>query len=253
MTSHQNFRQICVIMKLPASRRPVRLCPKLYHESGVIAVSRKENLATQVYQSLKKQIINNEILPNTYLDEKQICESLGVSRTPVREALVRLEWEGLVVSLPQRGVVVSDLSLQTIIELIHIRKVMEPELLKPYLRSYNRDVLLDFRAKMEQALRHSDVETLHALDYDFHKYLYEAGNRRHVSKLLSYVCDQSQRVRTQEFYLKQRSLSGAQDHIEIIDALLGGEYDRVPELLREHICRIEQYYHGILLSDVTST
>ncbi len=212
---------------------------------------RKENLTDQVYQSLKKRIMNNEILPNTYLDEKQICESLGVSRTPVREALVRLEWEGLVTSLPQRGTVVSDLSLQTIIELIHIRKVMEPELLKPYLHCYDKEVLLDFRTKIEQALSNNDIATLHALDYAFHKYLYEASNKRHVVKLLSYVCDQSQRVRTQEFYLRQRSLSGAKDHIEIIDALLLGEYERVPDLLRDHIYRIEQYYHGILLNDVT--
>ena len=239
-------------MRLPASRSSVLFAGAPIHEPGVIAVSRKENLATQVYQNLKRQIINNEILPNTYLDEKQLCDSLGVSRTPVREALVRLEWEGLVVSLPQRGIAVSDLSLQTIIELIHVRKAVEPELLKPYLRSYSREVLLDFRAKTEQALRDNDVGTLHALDYAFHKYLYEASNKRHVRKLLSYVCDHSQRIRTQEFYLRQRSISGAKDHIEIIDALLGGEYDRVPGLLREHICRIEQYYHGILLHDVTS-
>lgn len=210
---------------------------------------RKENLTDQVYQSLKKRIMNNEILPNTYLDEKQICESLGVSRTPVREALVRLEWEGLVTSLPQRGTVVSDLSLQTIIELIHIRKVMEPELLKPYLHCYDKEVLLDFRTKIEQALSNNDIATLHALDYAFHKYLYEASNKRHVIKLLSYVCDQSQRVRTQEFYLRQRSLSGAKEHIKIIDALLQEKYEQVPDLLREHICQIEQYYHGILLND----
>ena len=100
-------------------------------------MSKKDNLTNQVYQDLKYKIINNEILPNAYLDEKKICEDLKVSRTPVREALVKLEWEGLVMSLPQRGIIVSDLSLQTIIELIQIRKVMEPLLLKPYLHCYN--------------------------------------------------------------------------------------------------------------------
>lgn len=215
-------------------------------------MAKKENLTTQVYQSLKERIINNKILPNTYLDEKQICESLGVSRTPVREALVRLEWEGLVVSIPQRGVMVSDLSLQTIIELIHVRKVMEPTLLKPYLHCCRREVLLDFRERTAKALEEKDVETLHALDYDFHKYLYEASNRPHVIKLLSYVCDQSQRIRTQEFYLRRRSFSGAMDHIKIIDALLNEEYDQVPGMLAEHIHAIEQYYHGILLSDVAA-
>lgn len=54
-------------------------------------MAKSENLTNQVYQTLKDKIINNEVLPNTYLDEKVICESLGVSRTPVREALARLE------------------------------------------------------------------------------------------------------------------------------------------------------------------
>ena len=107
-------------------------------------MSKKVNLTTQVYEKIKAKILNNELKPNEYLDEKQICEQLGVSRTPVREALVQLEWEGFVVSNPHRGVSVSDLSLPMILELIHIRKVMEPELLRPYLKHYSRDVLLVF-------------------------------------------------------------------------------------------------------------
>ena len=214
-------------------------------------MSKKDNLTNQVYQDLKYKIINNEILPNAYLDEKKICEDLKVSRTPVREALVKLEWEGLVMSLPQRGIIVSDLSLQTIIELIQIRKVMEPLLLKPYLHCYNKEILLDFRSRIEQALQNQDYDMLRTLDYDFHKYRYEACSKRHVNKLLSYVSDQFQRIRTQEFYLKQRSISGANGHIEIIDALLNEEFDRVPDLLYEHVREAEQTYCGILLNDVS--
>lgn len=214
-------------------------------------MSEKEKLTNQVYQDLKHKIINNEILPNTYLDEKKVCETFGVSRTPVREALSKLEWEGLVISIPQRGVTVADLSLQTIIELIQIRKVMEPSLLKPYLHCYNREVLMDFRSRTERALQEQNYDLLRMLDYDFHKYLYEACNKRHVTKLLSYVSDQFQRIRTQEFYLKQRSISGANGHIEIIDALLNEEFDRVPNLLYEHVRKAEQTYCGILLNDLS--
>ena len=126
-------------------------------------MSKKVNLTTQVYEKIKAKILNNELKPNEYLDEKQICEQLGVSRTPVREALVQLEWEGFVVSNPHRGVSVSDLSLPMILELIHIRKVMEPELLRPYLKHYSRDVLLDFRAKMSAALEEKDMDMLRIL------------------------------------------------------------------------------------------
>lgn len=215
-------------------------------------MAKSENLTNQVYQNLKDKIINNEVLPNSYLDEKAICEALGVSRTPVREALARLEQYGLVVFLPRRGVMVSDLSLQTIIELIHIRKVMEPALLRPYFRLYDKSVLREFREKQEQALQNDDVETFYKLDYQFHKYLYEGTKKRHIIKLLSYVSDQHQRIRSQDYFRQRRLTKGAKDHIKIIDALLKDEYDLAYQLLLTHTSDMEEYYHGLLMSDMAA-
>ena len=215
-------------------------------------MAKSENLTNQVYQNLKDKIINNEVLPNSYLDEKAICEALGVSRTPVREALARLEQYGLVVFLPRRGVMVSDLSLQTIIELIHIRKVMEPALLRPYFRLYDKSVLREFREKQEQALQNDDVETFYKLDYQFHKYLYEGTKMRHIIKLLSYVSDQHQRIRSQDYFRQRRLTKGAKDHIKIIDALLKDEYDLAYQLLLTHTSDMEEYYHGLLMSDMAA-
>ena len=213
---------------------------------------KNENLTNQVYQTLKNRIINNEIMPNTYLDEKGLCDSLGASRTPVREALARLEQDGLVVSIPQRGVAVSELSLQTILELIHIRKVMEPSLLRPYFRLYDKDVLRTFRERQEQVIRDNDVEAYGLLDYEFHKYLYESTGKRHIIKLLSYVCDQHQRIRTHDFFRWRRLSKGAHDHLNIIDALLADDYDLAYQLLVRHTSEMEEYYRGMLMSDVNS-
>ena len=215
-------------------------------------MAKSENLTNQVSQNLKDKIINNEVLPNSYLDEKAICEALGVSRTPVREALARLEQDGLVVFLPRRGVMVSDLSLQTIIELIHIRKVMEPALLRPYFRLYDKSVLREFREKQEQALQNDDVETFYKLDYQFHKYLYEGTKKRHIIKLLSYVSDQHQRIRSQDYFRQRRLTKVAKDHIKIIDALLKDEYDLAYQLLLTHTSDMEEYYHGLLMSDMAA-
>ncbi len=216
------------------------------------AVPKNENLTNQVYQTLKNRIINNEIMPNTYLDEKGLCDSLGASRTPVREALARLEQDGLVVSIPRRGVAVSELSLQTILELIHIRKVMEPSLLRPYFRLYDKNVLRTFRERQEQVIRDNDVDAFGLLDYEFHKYLYESTGKRHVIKLLSYVCDQHQRIRTHDFFRWRRLTQGAHDHLNIIDALLADDYDLAYQLLVRHTSEMEEYYHGLLMNDVQS-
>ena len=68
----------------------------------------------------------------------------GISFKTLSSNLKELEQDGLVVSIPRRGVMVSELSLSTILELIHIRKVMEPSLLRPYFRLYDKEVLRDF-------------------------------------------------------------------------------------------------------------
>ena len=215
-------------------------------------MEKNENLTNQVYQKLKAQIINNEIAPNSYLDEKALCQSLGVSRTPVREALARLERDGLVVFVPRRGVMVSELSLPTILELIHIRKVMEPSLLRPYFRLYDKEVLRRFRQRQEEAFQNNDVVALYTLDYEFHKYLYESTGKRHIIKLLSYVCDQHQRIRTHDFFRWRRLSKGAHDHLNIIDALLADDYDLAYQLLVRHTSEMEEYYRGMLMSDVNS-
>ena len=96
------------------------------------------------------------------------------------------------------------------------------------------------------------METFYTLDYDFHKYLYEATGKRHVIKLLSYVCDQHQRIRSHDFYRWRRLTQGANDHIKIIDALLNDDYDTAYQLLLTHTSEMEEYYHGLLLSDVST-
>ena len=147
---------------------------------------------------------------------------------------------------------VSELSLQTILELIHIRKVMEPSLLRPYFRLYDKNVLRTFRERQEQVIRDNDVDAFGLLDYEFHKYLYESTGKRHVIKLLSYVCDQHQRIRTHDFFRWRRLTQGAHDHLNIIDALLADDYDLAYQLLVRHTSEMEEYYHGLLMNDVQS-
>lgn len=210
---------------------------------------KNSNLTLQIYNTLKQKILNNELLPNTPLDEKQLCESLGASRTPVREALARLEWEGLVDPAPHHSAIVSPLTLQNILELIQIRKIAESKLIRPYLPYCQPDVLKDIRARSVKALETKDLSEIHKLDYEFHKYLYEASKRRHIIKIMTYITDQSQRVRTHDFYRRRRSEKGVKDHIEIIDALLAEDYDKACALLESHVADMEGYYKVLLLGN----
>ena len=215
-------------------------------------MARGDNLGEQVYTSLKRKIMNNELLPNTYLDEVRICAELGVSRTPVREALVRLEGEGMVVSLPKRGMIVSDLSMGAILELLHIRKVMEPELIRPYMKNYSRETLESFRKRFRETLKKPNADAANQLDYEFHTYLYEGCGKPHVTRLLAYVCDQCQRIRTKNRVDTARLKEGIEEHLEMIRALQEERYDDMTELLRAHIASVEDFYHKIFMDDISS-
>ena len=93
-------------------------------------MSKKEPLKNIAYDKLKSMILNNEFAPNTYLDEKSLCELLSISRTPIREAINKLEYEDLVQTIPQKGIFVTDFSIQSVYELFQARKEIEPLILK---------------------------------------------------------------------------------------------------------------------------
>ncbi len=212
-------------------------------------MARSENLGDQVYHKLKRKIVSSELAPGTYLDEVHLCGELGVSRTPVREALVRLEEERLVVSFPRRGIMVTEQSMSAILELFHIRKVMEPELLKPCLVNYDRESLLAFRKKFETAVQKKEFREIKELHYQFHQYLNEKCEKRHVARLMGYVTDHFQRILTQRFYAEEALLKGAEDHIQMIDALLGKRYDDMIQILRDDISNMEKEYRQEMMSD----
>ena len=78
------------------------------------------------YTELKRRILRNELKPNEYLEEKQLCEMLGISRTPLREALSQLEREQLVVIVPTKGTFVADMSVKTAKDIFQMRHILEP-------------------------------------------------------------------------------------------------------------------------------
>lgn len=83
------------------------------------------NLSTRAYEVIKRKIVNGEITPGTKLQEDRLAEELGISRTPIREALSRLAQEGLVEIIPRRGTYVVEFSLFDIVHLLEIREALE--------------------------------------------------------------------------------------------------------------------------------
>lgn len=214
-------------------------------------MAKREPLKNIAYNTLKSKILNNEFPPNTYLEEKSLCEMLNISRTPIREAINKLEFEDLVQIIPQKGIFVTDFTIQSVAELFQARKLIEPMLLELSGPALNKDVLLEFREQTLTAIEAEHIDQLCQIDCRLHNYFNSNCQNQFLSKLVAYITDQYQRVRTQNFYPQERTIQGAKEHIGIIDQLINEDFIAAQELLRQHITNTESYYFKNLLKSAT--
>lgn len=203
----------------------------------------KTKLSDLAHDKLKSMILNNTFQPGEHLDEVALCEILKLSRTPLREAINRLVNEQLLISVPQKGIFVPEMSIQTVAELFEARKLIEPIVVMMAADHLDKTKLMEFRERTFVYLDSQDIASIHKLDYDFHSYLNSKCGNQYLLQTLSFISDQFQRVRTQNFYPVERALNGAREHISIIDKLLAEEYGVLPEMILDHITSTEAYYY----------
>lgn len=210
-----------------------------------MAVKRPLNI--YAYDTLKEMILNNEYAPGTHLEEKDLCERLNISRTPLRESINRLAFEGLLQTVPKKGIFIEELSIQFITELFQARKALEPMVVTMAAKNMDKDQLIEFRHQTIELIDTKDAMKLHKLDYKFHTYLNSKCGNRHLLRAIGNIGDQFQRVRTQDFYPVERATKGAYEHLDIIDALVNETLDLLPTLIQKHISSTEEYYFMNLL------
>lgn len=205
-------------------------------------MANRKPLNLYAYDALKEMIINNEYAPGMHLEEKDLCERLNISRTPLREAISRLAFEGLVETVPKKGIFIAELSIQFITELFQARKALEPIIVTMSAKNLDKDELIAFRKRTIELINAKDAMKLHKLDYEFHVYLNSKCGNRHLFRAIMNIDDQFQRVRTQDFYPVERATKGAYEHLDIIDALVNENFELITPLIQKHISSTEEYY-----------
>ncbi|MBI4277638.1 MAG: GntR family transcriptional regulator, partial [Armatimonadetes bacterium] len=145
-------------------------------------------LALDIYRQLKDSIVTSHLLPGTILREVELSERLGVSRTPLREALRMLKAEGLVELAPHRGAQVAQVSRQDLIDAYEVREWLEPPAAAKAARLVNDDALAAIQAAMEkmpvQPLTHEDAVRAEQADLGFHDLILQSTGNRLVRDLV---------------------------------------------------------------------
>ena len=191
-----------------------------------------------VFENLREAIITGQLRPGERLMEVQIAEELGVSRTPVREAIRKLELEGLVIMVPRKGAYVSNVSIKDITDIFQIRRVLEGLAAELAAERLTEEQLEELRQLLDRTAETIDkLEVLTAVDMDtgFHQVIYEAGRNEKLSSMLYHLREQIQRFRTQSLSRPGRLQQAVMEHRAILEALEKGDGELARRLVEEHI------------------
>jgi DNA-binding GntR family transcriptional regulator len=200
----------------------------------------KPSLVDGAYDALKEAIRNNVFAPGYQGSEGEIASRLGMSRTPVHEAVIRLQEEGLVRVLPRRGVVVRAISpddMREIYEVIIALEAASSELLaeKPENeRGPIADELDDVNARMRSALAAGDLEDWARADERFHQLLVERSGNGRLSRMFGTIMDQSHRARMLTLRLRPKPTASVREHRGIVESIRRGDPRAARERAKQH-------------------
>ncbi len=200
-------------------------------------------LRVQVYSALRDAIVSGKLRPGERIVEDRICMELGVSRSPLREALRKLEGEGLVSILPRRGAVVTELTHGEQLELFAVREALEglaAHLAASQITPVELAELEDVCLAMEQCIEARDMPTVVALNTQFHELIAKASRNRWVREFLVSIRAQTRRLYRSSLEKPDRALESVAEHRLVIESLRRGDGSRAEALARRHVLRAQQ-------------
>lgn len=202
---------------------------------------RSRTASASVHALLRDDILSLRRAPGSQISEKDIAGAHGVSRTPVREALLRLADEGLVDIISKSGTYVSRIPIGALGEAIAIRKVLEQFAVRTAVAHATRSQVMEMRAivaRTQEAAEAGDQDGFHRADEAFHEAIAVAGRHPAVWALVRQVKLQVDRFRRLTLPLQGRMLLAVAEHSAIIDAIEARDAEAAAECLGAHIDRL---------------
>ncbi|OAN47069.1 GntR family transcriptional regulator [Chloroflexus islandicus] len=203
-----------------------------------------ESSADQVYQRLRRLLIEGHYPPGSRLVEERLASDLGVSRTPVRQALVRAAAEGLVQIFPNRGAVARSFTIDDLLEMYDLRALLEGHAAFLAAQRITPDQLARMEAAaaaLEDSLNHTfarredEVHFLVEQNAVFHQTIAEAAGNQRLIAMLNQIVAVPLQFRSFYWYRKEERQISNFFHRSILNALTLGDGDRARAMMREHI------------------
>ena len=205
---------------------------------NVVRLSKQPSIRDTVKRALRSAIISGEMQPGRVYSAPSLGEEFGVSATPIREAMLELVREGLVVAMPNRGFLVTEVSPNDLSEVTELRLFLEPPAVEKATPLIPESAFAGLRGQADdivQAAERGDLVEYLSADSDFHLALLQyAGNERLVS-LVASLRSQTRLFGLSELHEHGHLAASAQEHHAIMDAIEQRDAERARDLVSRHI------------------
>lgn len=191
-----------------------------------------------VFQTLRQAILKGELEPGERLMEIQLAERLGVSRTPVREAIRKLELEGLVIMVPRKGAEVASITEKNLRDVLEVRKALEELAVTLACERMDKSQFKLFDDQNEvfsNALKEGNLSEIASQDVDFHEIIYRATGNEKLQQMLSNLREQMYRYRIEYIKDEKQRSNLIHEHCEIAEAIKERDIERARVAIRLHI------------------
>lgn len=203
-----------------------------------MSINTKVSMPNRAYNEIKRRILDNEIPSNSILLEQELAELLKMSRTPVREALIRLSNEGMIEVRPRHGMRVLPLSAQDMSEIYDILTALEAKAAEIVATNgLDKEQLQELHHavdSMDLALKGDDLAAWGNADEQFHRLLVEYSNNQRLINIVNTFWDQSHRARMLTLHLRPKPTKSNEDHRAVLNAIENRDHEIARNKHREH-------------------
>jgi len=218
-----------------------------------MAQSQQVTYQQQAYNHVKQSIFELKFKPGEVVADTQIAEELGISRTPVREALYKLESEGLLVGVARKGWRVYSLSLEDIHHIFDIKVSIEGMLAAKAAESTDeslRQQLQDAVNQMQTAVDADDPKLWLDADFKLHAVMFQMAQNERAERIISNLNDQWHRLRIGFAAMEGRISRSTQEHETFVQAILDGNSEYAEQAMREHLNQVRAELERLLVNMV---
>jgi DNA-binding GntR family transcriptional regulator len=228
--SDRDMNRRNVKLQQRSSSRPAQIRPR--------AANNADSKTEQVYKLIKHKIITLDYRPGQYLNESRICEELNTGRTPVHQAVHRLQLEGLVEVIPRKGVIVRPDSLNEMLDLLDARWINESYCAGLAAERATADQVAELERLLAAAKNYLSARSIHEfmqIDRQFHQMVRKACGNRVLDEILPALHDRSGRIWHMQVWSEEDFIRTQSEHEAILIGIKSGNREAATEAMQRHI------------------